>query len=128
MTLTAFLTDKKIDPKQMQAADPALWEELQALFNQMSPASFDQQKKFRFNRWRQQYPLAFDPAAIKPKAKSKGKLPLKMAKSALKTAKPLSETSSGSAKPLPRKKPKLTPPVVKKQEDEVATEDLPPTD
>lgn len=114
MSLTAFLTDKKIDVKLFKQAEPGLWQEMEQLFTVIGPASFDQQKKFRFNRWRKQYPLDFDPAAQKPKPKAKPKLVGKP-KLPLKKATPASD-QAGSApslsgkKKLPLAKPKISPP------------------
>ena len=56
--LTAFLSAKKIDVAAFKAALPAEYEALEDAYAQMSPKSFDQQKKFVFNPIRLQFPLS----------------------------------------------------------------------
>ncbi|MEY3416000.1 MAG: hypothetical protein RL060_111, partial [Bacteroidota bacterium] len=46
---------KKIDPIKFQAGDAALWQSLNALFDQMHPKSFTQQKLFLLNNLRRAY-------------------------------------------------------------------------
>lgn len=57
-SLAAFLEQKKIDVEQLKAQEPELWQEWEQLWQQMSPASFDMQKKFLFNRLRRRFLLA----------------------------------------------------------------------
>ena len=57
MTFDAYLTDKKINSGAFQAAQPQQWQQLARVFEQVSPASFTQQKLFLINNIRRQYPL-----------------------------------------------------------------------
>lgn len=73
---------KKIDPKKFSTAEKDRFEELKALFSQVHPNSFTQQKLFLINKFRRNYLLveeAVEKAAlvrnvVKPKIKPKPKL------------------------------------------------------
>ncbi|GIV38203.1 MAG: hypothetical protein KatS3mg033_0003 [Thermonema sp.] len=57
LSLEEFLQKKKIDVAALKQHMPELWNEWQALWQEMSPQSFDAQKKFLFNRLRRRFPL-----------------------------------------------------------------------
>lgn len=52
-----YLTNKKINPKDFRATEPALWEEWLSLFSKVHPDSFTQQKLFFINSTRRKFPL-----------------------------------------------------------------------
>jgi hypothetical protein len=58
LSLEEFLQKKKIDVTALSKHMPELWNEWQALWQEMSPQSFDAQKKFLFNRLRRRFPLS----------------------------------------------------------------------
>lgn len=57
MTFEEYLVQKKIDGSQFRAAEPKLYAEWSALFEQMHPESFTTHKKFLINRIRRKYLL-----------------------------------------------------------------------
>ncbi|QJD79360.1 hypothetical protein [Spirosoma rhododendri] len=57
MSFSDYLADKKIDGPQFQQAEPAVYSEWAALFEQMHPDSFTVQKKFLINALRRRYML-----------------------------------------------------------------------
>lgn len=57
MSFTDYLTNKKIDARQFQQAEPAVYGEWAALFEQLHPDSFTGQKKFLINALRRRYLL-----------------------------------------------------------------------
>jgi hypothetical protein len=57
MTFEEYLISKKIDGAAFQATEPALWNEWNKLFEQMSPASFTAQKLYLINPIRRKYKL-----------------------------------------------------------------------
>ena len=85
MTFEEYLTGKKIDPSAFKAGEPAVWEEWNVLFEQISPISFTAQKLYLINPLRRKYLLkgvpslplaaghteAAKPAAKKPMFKPK---------------------------------------------------------
>lgn len=81
MTFEEYLISKKIDGAAFQAAEPALWNEWNNLFEQMNPASFTSQKLYLINPIRRKYTLKVEatetskPAvAAKPVMKPKPKM------------------------------------------------------
>ncbi len=57
MTFQEYCESKKIDPVAFQKGNPEHYGELEAIFNEVSPASFTQQKKFLINSIRRAYQL-----------------------------------------------------------------------
>ena len=57
MTFEEYLISKKIDSQAFRAAEPALWNEWNGLFEAMSPASFTAQKLYLINPLRRKYLL-----------------------------------------------------------------------
>ncbi|MBX2901148.1 MAG: hypothetical protein KF775_15950 [Cyclobacteriaceae bacterium] len=80
MTFGEYLISKKIDGAAFQAKEPALWNEWNGLFEQISPASFTSQKLYLINPIRRKYPLRVEapqtpkPTAAKPVMKPKPKI------------------------------------------------------
>ncbi|MEO0898006.1 MAG: hypothetical protein AAFY71_16475 [Bacteroidota bacterium] len=93
MRLEDFLTQKRIDVESFKTAQPDLWAKWESLFQQISPQSFDQQKKFEFNPIRLAHPSK---EPIQPKSPTKAKPVPKRATGG--------ETSSSDSKKLPLKK------------------------
>jgi hypothetical protein len=52
-----YLKSKKIDPVAFRQAEPARWTEWNAIFEQVSPASFTAQKLYLINPVRRKFPL-----------------------------------------------------------------------
>lgn len=75
MKFDEYLTEKKIDPRKYQQAEPAQYEEFQKLFDQVHPESFTQQKLFLINRIRKTYKLEQNVGAKKPAASPKAMRP-----------------------------------------------------
>lgn len=73
MNFEEYLISKKIDSFTFRQAEPARWQEWNALFDQMSPTSFTSQKLYLINPVRRKYPLQQTEAApiSKPVAASK---------------------------------------------------------
>ena len=81
LSFTAFLKNKKIDPKKFYQADQAMFEVWKREFDQMHPNSFAQQKLFLLNKIRRANQLdlsaeteikkkpAMRPKIAKPKTK-----------------------------------------------------------
>lgn len=65
MTFEKFLLKKKIDPVQLQSAEPSLFSEFRSHYSQMGEKSFDHSKKFWFNKLRRLYHLKEEPKVIK---------------------------------------------------------------
>ena len=57
MTFEEYLISKKIDSNAFLAAEPSLWKEWSAIFDQVSPASFTAQKLYLINPIRRKYQL-----------------------------------------------------------------------
>jgi hypothetical protein len=57
MSFTDYLTEKKIDAQQFQQAEPIVYGEWAAIFEQVHPDSFTVQKKFLINALRRRYLL-----------------------------------------------------------------------
>lgn len=57
MTFEEFLLKKKIDPVQLKKVEQAFFDEFKSLFIEMGEKSFDQSKKFWFNKLRRANPL-----------------------------------------------------------------------
>lgn len=84
--MTAFdeyLVSKKIDPEKFKNGDKSSYEKFELLFNQVSPASFTQQKLFLINKTRRQYQLVEEKpkqvakkVVAKPKIKPKANVPI----------------------------------------------------
>ncbi len=55
MTIEEFFTKKKIDLAAIAIADPALHALLHDHYTRMGEKSFDQVKKYHFNKWRYEY-------------------------------------------------------------------------
>jgi hypothetical protein len=77
-TFEEYLGSKKIDSKRFREAEPERWQAWKALFEQVHPSSFTQQKLFLINETRRKYRLEAgdEPAAKKPKAGMKPKIKL----------------------------------------------------
>lgn len=67
MTFEEFLKKKKIDPVQLQSAEPSLFSEFNSHFSQMGEKSFDHSKKFWFNKLRRSFHLKEEPKAVPAK-------------------------------------------------------------
>jgi len=67
MTFEEYLTSKKIASEPFRVAEPALWNEWNALFEKMSPASFTAQKLYLVNPLRRKYLLKTQEVAVAPK-------------------------------------------------------------
>ena len=84
MNFEEYLISKKIDSQAFRAAEPALWNEWNGLFEAMSPASFTAQKLYLINPLRRKYllkatevaaaPKVSAPAAARPVMKPKPKI------------------------------------------------------
>jgi len=84
MNFEEYLISKKIDSQAFRAAEPALWNEWNGLFEAMSPASFTAQKLYLINPLRRKYvmkvaevaaaPKVTAPAAARPVMKPKPKI------------------------------------------------------
>jgi hypothetical protein len=81
MTFEEYLISKKIDGVAFQATEPALWNEWNKLFEQMSPSSFTSQKLYLINPIRRKYQLKVEVTetpkpivAAKPVMKPKPKM------------------------------------------------------
>ena len=59
-TFEHFLESKSIDSKAFQSAEKQLFDEWKAIFQQVNPESFVQQKKFLINPIRRKYLLKKD--------------------------------------------------------------------
>jgi hypothetical protein len=104
-----YLISKKIDSSAFQAAEPEVWNEWKAEFEQQSPVSFTAQKLYLINPIRRKYLLKQEVAAVPKEAEPKGStLPM--------TENATSEASSVKpampkpmvAKPVFKPKPKLS--------------------
>lgn len=71
MTFEEFCTKKKIDAEKFRQAEPAYYQELKALFEQLHPDSFNMQKLFIINNIRRQYHLAEQPGTQSAQKKNK---------------------------------------------------------
>ncbi len=65
MNFEEFLLKKKIDPVQLQSAEPSLFSEFSFHYKQMGERSFDHSKKFWFNKLRRKYHLEEVPKITK---------------------------------------------------------------
>ena len=139
MTFQEYCESKKIDAAAFQKGNPEHYSELESIFNEVSPASFTQQKKFIINTIRRAYQLKVEavikekPVAKKPAIKIPGVKP-KAVKPAIPGAKPVIKPKvGGTAKPVIKKsasseekpktaalKPKIpgAKPVVKKDKED----------
>jgi len=70
MNFEEFLVSKKIDSQAFRAAEPDLWKEWNALFDQMSPVSFTSQKLYLINPLRRKFHLKVIEPAEKPETPS----------------------------------------------------------
>lgn len=105
MTFQEYCTSKKIDAITFQKEKAELYSELEVIFNQVSPASFTQQKKFLINTIRRSFKL---------ETKIQEKKPTVAKKPAIKIPgiKPKPAVSDGSSKPkIPGAKPVIKPKV-----------------
>ncbi|HEY8928515.1 MAG TPA: hypothetical protein VIM55_04970 [Mucilaginibacter sp.] len=66
MTFDEFFKKKRIDTAALQKAEPALFSEFKAHYEQMGEKSFDHTKKYWFNKTRRQFPLAPEVKTEKP--------------------------------------------------------------
>jgi hypothetical protein len=64
MSFQDYLTEKKIDALAFQQAEPALYDALKVVFDQMHPASFTAQKLYLINPLRRKYWKKDMPAAL----------------------------------------------------------------
>jgi len=62
MNWEEYCISKKIDSEKFRLAQPAKWSELKKIFEQVSPISFTEQKKFIINDLRRRFLLASSPA------------------------------------------------------------------
>ncbi len=92
MTFEEFFIKKRIDLVALQKAEPSLFSEFKAHFEQMGEKSFDHTKKYWFNKLRHQYHLAPEIKIEKPA------LPNPLAEQTI--AESLGETAE--ANPLPK--------------------------
>ncbi len=84
MNFEEYLVSKKIDGTALRAAEPNVWNDWNALFEEMSPASFTAQKLYLINSIRRKYLLKVtepapvakttSPAAARPMMKPKPKI------------------------------------------------------
>ena len=65
MTFEEFFIKKKIDLVQLKSAEPGLFSEFKSHFELMGEKSFDQVKKFWFNKLRRSYHLKEEPKPAK---------------------------------------------------------------
>ena len=79
MEFDEYLKGKKIDPEKYRTAEPEQYAQFRALFDQIHPQSFTQQKLFLINKIRRVYKLEVEEAVkIKPKPTMRPKInPLK---------------------------------------------------
>lgn len=66
LTFEEFFAKKKIDLAVFSEADPELYSEFRREYDQMGAKSFDQSKKFLFNKLRRAYHLQEEPKSEKP--------------------------------------------------------------
>jgi len=113
-----FIEKKRIDLKAFREARKDLCDELEQLYIQLGPFSFDQQKKFLFNPLRLDFPLN-TPIVKKPK---KVKPKVGLLKKPLRTSKSGKEQEGEPAKkkPIPLKRP-----LMKKKTDNESPENPP---
>ena len=74
MTFDAYLISKKIDPSAFKKAEKDQFESLKHIFDQVSPASFTQQKLFLINATRRKFPFTEEAVEVlkkKPLARPK---------------------------------------------------------
>lgn len=62
MNWEEYCITKKIDSEKFRVAQPNKWNELKNIFEQVSPISFTEQKKFIINDLRRRFLLAPSPA------------------------------------------------------------------
>ena len=65
MTFPQYCLSKKIDPDQFRLKEPTIWQEWESMYNQLSPASFTEQKKFLINKIRRRFLLVAQEAEKK---------------------------------------------------------------
>ena len=105
----SFFHEKRIDLAALKSDRKEFCEELEALFEQVGPQSFDQQKKFIFNPLRLDYPLK---VPIEKMEKDKA------AKPALKKPLMKKKITTEAAKSPSKKAPPLKRPIMKKAPSE----------
>ena len=66
MTFDEFFKKKRVDLTALEKAEPALFSEFKAHYEQMGEKSFDHTKKYWFNKTRRQFPLAPEVKTEKP--------------------------------------------------------------
>jgi hypothetical protein len=66
MTFEEFFKKKRVDLIALEKAEPTLFSEFKAHYEQMGEKSFDHTKKYWFNKTRRQYPLATEVKTEKP--------------------------------------------------------------
>ena len=66
MTFDEFFKKKRVDLVALEKAEPALFSEFKAHYEQMGEKSFDHTKKYWFNKTRRQFPLAPEVKTEKP--------------------------------------------------------------
>jgi len=66
MEFAEFFKKKRIDLSALEKAEPALFSEFKAHYEQMGEKSFDHTKKYWFNKTRRQFPLAVEIKTEKP--------------------------------------------------------------
>lgn len=74
MSFDEYCIEKKIDSKKFESTDPTLYNEWKNFFNEVSPQSFTQQKKFIINEVRNKYTLKAEPVENKTKTTSTPKI------------------------------------------------------
>ncbi|MBX9853491.1 MAG: hypothetical protein K2X86_17235 [Cytophagaceae bacterium] len=72
MTWEEYCIKKKIDSEAFRKSEPAKWEELKTIFEQVHPNSFTEQKKFLINDIRRKYHLKEENKKEEPVKKSAG--------------------------------------------------------
>ena len=78
MTFQEYCTSKKIDAEAFKTGNAEHYAELESIFNEVSPVSFTQQKKFLINKIRRTYQLIIEevlkekPVTKKPAIKIPG--------------------------------------------------------
>lgn len=108
MSFEEFLIKKKIDPVQLQSAEPSLFSEFRSHYSQMGEKSFDHSKKFWFNKLRRSYHLKEDPKVLKVPDE-----PNRLATQ----AEPLISPSIQATSYTPRFKSKIVPPAETTEKD-----------
>jgi hypothetical protein len=83
MNFEEYLMSKKIDSSAFAKAEPALWQEWNDLFEQISPASFTTQKLYLINPLRRRFQLR-ETASTEKKSELGGQSPKPLSKPIIK--------------------------------------------